>query len=261
MNDRFRTNLRGSVYTREVSSRAVAREIALVYAAACVVTWVVGHTPGVLVARFGHLLLATTFLAGALYLARRHPGGAVHYGIDLAGLLESQADEPEPLHHGLWFTLRRGLPSLGRELGFALLVAAVVFPPFVLGFQLWHGVRQPFTFHPPHQPLDFFLTHLVAIALPEEALFRGYFQTRLGELFATRTRVLGAELCVPAWLLSALLFGLLHFVVALRPERLAVTFPGLLFGWMRARRGGIGAAVWFHAFCNVLAELLSRGYL
>jgi hypothetical protein len=40
-----------------------------------------------------------------------------------------------------------------------------------------------------------------------------------------------------------------------------VFFPALLFGWMREKRGGIGAAVWFHALCNVLSEVLARGYL
>ena len=41
----------------------------------------------------------------------------------------------------------------------------------------------------------------------------------------------------------------------------AVFFPGLLFGWLRARRGGIGAAIAVHALSNVLAELLVRGWL
>ncbi|MCC6875407.1 MAG: CPBP family intramembrane metalloprotease, partial [Sandaracinaceae bacterium] len=38
-------------------------------------------------------------------------------------------------------------------------------------------------------------------------------------------------------------------------------FPGLLFGWMRARRGGIGAALVLHALSNVLADVLERGWL
>jgi membrane protease YdiL (CAAX protease family) len=42
--------------------------------------------------------------------------------------------------------------------------------------------------------------------------------------------------------------------------RLAVFFPALLFGWLRARTGGIGASVLFHASCNLYALLLGRGY-
>jgi uncharacterized protein len=74
-------------------------------------------------------------------------------------------------------------------------------------------------------------------------------------------RVLGARLSPWAWSCQALLFALLHFGVGLNPARLAVFFPALLFGWLRERRGGIGAAVWFHAFSNLLSELLTRGYL
>jgi hypothetical protein len=34
-----------------------------------------------------------------------------------------------------------------------------------------------------------------------------------------------------------------------------------VFGLLRSMRGGIGAAIWFHAFSNVLSEILTRGYL
>ncbi|HJL19019.1 MAG TPA: glutamic-type intramembrane protease, partial [Sandaracinaceae bacterium LLY-WYZ-13_1] len=36
---------------------------------------------------------------------------------------------------------------------------------------------------------------------------------------------------------------------------------GLLFGWLRAWRGGIGAAMLLHAMSNVLAEILEEGWL
>ena len=44
------------------------------------------------------------------------------------------------------------------------------------------------------------------------------------------------------------------------PARLAVFFPALLFGWLRARTGGIGASVVFHALCNLFSATLARGY-
>jgi membrane protease YdiL (CAAX protease family) len=244
-----------------VSSRAVAREIALVYVFIALVTLAVSHTPGSFMSMYGHLLLAAAFLGSALVMARREGHTAADYGIDLAGLLEARHDEPTDFGHGLWFALRRAMPALVSELGFALLVAAVVFPPFILMFRVWHGSPHDFTWHPPNEPVDFLLTHLIAIALPEEALFRGYFQTRLGDLFTRRVRLLGAELSPWALLCQAALFALLHFLVGFSPARMAVFFPGLLFGWIRARRSGIGASVWFHALCNVLAELLTRGYL
>jgi membrane protease YdiL (CAAX protease family) len=44
------------------------------------------------------------------------------------------------------------------------------------------------------------------------------------------------------------------------PTRLAVFFPALLFGWLRARTGGIGASLTFHMLCNVYSQALGRGY-
>jgi membrane protease YdiL (CAAX protease family) len=60
---------------------------------------------------------------------------------------------------------------------------------------------------------------------------------------------------------QAALFALLHFLVGFSPARLAVFFPALVFGWLREKRSGIGAAIWFHALSNLLSELLIRGYL
>lgn len=239
----------------------MGREIAAVYALTCAVTLLVSHLPGPFMSAYGHLLLAGTFLFLALHMARRNGHSAAHYGIDLAGVLEARREEPDAIGQGLWFALRRALPRLLSEFAFAALVAILVFPPFVALFRMWHGVEHEFTLHPPRDLLDFVLGHLIAVALPEEALFRGYFQTRLGVLFSRHVTLLGAHLSPAALTWQAALFALLHFLVGFSPTRLAVFFPGLLFGWMRARRGGIGAAIWFHAMCNVLAEMLTRGYL
>jgi membrane protease YdiL (CAAX protease family) len=57
------------------------------------------------------------------------------------------------------------------------------------------------------------------------------------------------------------LFGLLHFAVDPNPARLAVAGPALLFGLLRELRGGIGAAIVFHAACNVLSDVLVRSWL
>lgn len=239
----------------------MAREIALVYAITCAITMFVARARGTLMSTYGHLLLAATFLLLALHMARRPGASAADYGIDLAGVLEAREDEPSSFARGLGYALRRALPRFFSELGVAIALAAILFPPFIVAFRLWHQVDHAFTFHPPHDALDFVLGHLIAVALPEEALFRGYFQTRLSKLFPARVRVLGAELSPVALGCQALLFALLHFLVGFVPTRLAVFFPALVFGWLRARRGGIGAAVWFHALCNLLAEILTRGYL
>lgn len=240
-------------------SPAIVREMALAYGFTALVTVLVSYTGSRLTRDYGHLLLAATFLGTALYCARRSGRPTRAFALDLSGLLEApldEAGEPEPLA----VTLRRAVPRFFSELGVALACAALVFPPFALVFKLWHQPAQPFTLHLPDRSADFLLGQLLVVALPEEALFRGYFQTRLGELFPRRVRILGADVSPPALLCQALLFALLHFAVGLSPARLSVFFPALLFGWLRDLRHGIGAAIFFHALSNLLSELLTRGY-
>src|SRR5690606_22363527 len=92
----------------------------------------------------------------------------------------------------------------------------------------------------------------------EEALFRGWMQTRLVDRWPAKPRLLGVDLRV--LLLQAALFAVLDVAWIPSPERLAVFFPALVVGWLGAWRGGIGAARVFHAMCNVLAMVLEHGW-
>lgn len=243
------------------------REVLVVYAAVAVATAALGalHTlPWA--ADLSALAIAAVFLGTALTMARRTPGGAKRFGIELGGLLEPAEESDDrpagPLGlYDLARTIRAALPSAARETGIALAIAAIVFPPFVVGFWLWHGPGHPFAARLPPDFLSFVLSQFVLVGLPEEALFRGYVQTRLGDHFVAARRVLGVELSVPAWILQAVLFAIVHLATEPSVEKLAVFFPGLLFGWLRARRGGIGAAIVFHAASNILAEILVTGWL
>jgi membrane protease YdiL (CAAX protease family) len=111
----------------------------------------------------------------------------------------------------------------------------------------------------PRGLLDEVSGQLFVIALPEEAFFRGYLQTRLDERWRPRWRVLGASLG-PGWLISAAIFAVGHVLTTPSPGRLAVFFPALVFGWLRARTRGVGAGVAYHAACNVFSAALSRGF-
>jgi len=99
------------------------------------------------------------------------------------------------------------------------------------------------------------------VALPEEALFRGYLQTRLADVMPTTIRVGRKEFAWHAIVVQAVVFGLVHFAVDLDVTRLSVFFPALLFGVIRSLRSGIGAAVFFHALCNLYSDVLVRGWL
>ena len=249
---------------------AALREVALVYAGVCAATFALGalrEIPGLRDA--AHLGIAALFLAVPLWRARRDAGGARRYGIDLAGLLEAppEDDDEPPRSPGplglfdLGRALRDAAPAGLRELGVSLLVALVVFPPFVVGFWLWHAPTRAFAWSPPPDLASFALTQLVLVGLPEEALFRGYVQTRLHDAFPPTRRWLGAPLHLGVLALQAALFAVVHLATEPYAVKLAVFFPGLLFGWLRAWRGGIGAAILFHAMSNVLAEILVRGWL
>lgn len=214
--------------------------------------------------------IAAVFLGTALAMARRTPGGAARMGIELGGLLEPSEPDDRPAGplgvYDLGRTLRAAMPSAVRELGFTLAVVAIVFPPFVVGFWLWHHTVAPGLLHAwvwrwPPDFASFALSQIVIVGLPEEALFRGYVQTRLSDQLGAKRRVLGTELSIPAWILQSVLFALIHLATEPSAEKLAVFFPGLLFGWMRARRGGIGAGIAMHAASNVLAEVLVTGWL
>ena len=60
--------------------------------------------------------------------------------------------------------------------------------------------------------------------------------------------------------MSSALFALGHLLVIPNPQRLAVFFPALVFGWMRARTGSIAAGATFHALCNVVSDVLHTSY-
>ena len=93
----------------------------------------------------------------------------------------------------------------------------------------------------------------------EELFFRGYLMERLEQVWPPTRRLFGAKV---GWALivSSALFALGHVAVIPNPQRLAVFFPALLFGWMRARTGSIAAGATYHALCNILADTLHVSY-
>jgi len=100
---------------------------------------------------------------------------------------------------------------------------------------------------------------ILVVALPEEIFFRGYLLQRLDAWRPPHRRLLGAPVGV-ALPLSAVLFALGHVLVDFNPQRLAVFFPALIFGWLRARTGSLAAGVGFHAACNLLADVLHTSF-
>jgi membrane protease YdiL (CAAX protease family) len=257
-----------------VSVRPELREVAWVYAVAFAGTAALGAIAALAPGAGGWVGSALADAAGAgtallffglaLWRARREPGGARRFGIDLGGVVEPSEEElarTEGKGVGLGRALLDAAPSALREAGVAFGLAALIFPPFVVGFFFWHQPTHAFRLAAPADLGAFVLAQLVMVALPEEAFFRGFVQTRLHDAWPARHRLLGADVDARALVLQAALFALVHLASEPRPDKLATFFPGLLFGWLRARRGGIGAALVLHALSNVLADFLVRGWL
>jgi uncharacterized protein len=195
-------------------------------------------------------LVGMTFLAAVWALVWRQDDDRVRRaGLALGGLVI-----PGRLDLG---ALRR---AAGRSLLWALLLTAIIALPYFFAWKSWWQPRLSFSLAPrPAETADEVLGQLFVIALPEEAFYRGYLQSRLDEVWAPRWRVLGATVG-PGLVATAMIFAAGHLATVQVPARLAVFFPALLFGWLRARTGGIGASMCFHATCNVYSLLLGRGY-
>ena len=190
------------------------------------------------------------FLAASYWLVVRQDDNEriARYGLSFGGLFELEA---------------LSLGRMAREAKSALLAATgaalLLLPAFWLGFLWWWHIQVPF--HLPHlgSLANDFSGQLLVIALPEEAFYRGYLQSALDEVWEPRWRVLGAELG-PGLLVSSALFALGHLCTEFNAARLAVFFPSLVFGYLRARTRGVGAGIVFHAACNLFASYLGQGY-
>jgi membrane protease YdiL (CAAX protease family) len=172
---------------------------------------------------------------------------------------------------------RYGFTSRPRRLGLVLATLAVVLvlPLFSVGFVVWMRALcawQPLyvagscyrVAHPRLQLPPSFgmltLTQLIVVGLPEELFFRGFLQGRLEDALPPRRRLAGAPVGA-AWLISAALFALGHYLVTFEPQMLSRFFPGLLFGWLFARTRSILPGTIFHAACNLLMDVLALSFL
>lgn len=197
----------------------------------------------------GATVVGAVFVGATYALALRGSAADVRaHGLSLGGLFEPAPLEP-----------RRVARDLLLALAWAFGFAALFFAPFALGFRFWYGVGSGFLLRAPPSPLDEIMGQLLVVALPEEAFYRGYLQSSLDRAWPRRVRVLGAELGASV-VVSSLVFALGHVLSSPHPARLAVFFPSLAFGFLRARTGGVGAGIVFHALCNLFSATLARGW-
>jgi membrane protease YdiL (CAAX protease family) len=203
-----------------------------------------------------HDLIGALFLVGALVSVRRlGEDDTRRFGIALGGVFPGAQGDPRSLVR----TLIEGVPSALKELVVAMAIAAVVLPVYAFFWPFVNPVppARHFAVDPPH--LREIATNLFAVALTEELYFRGWVQTRVADALGVprdeRTRKQLRPMLASIVVASAL-FAITHVTVAFTAPRAAVFFPGLLFGAVRAWRGGVGAAVFLHAISNVFESWL-----
>jgi membrane protease YdiL (CAAX protease family) len=134
-------------------------------------------------------------------------------------------------------------------------VATGVFLPYALGHYAlahwWYGA----SFH-IHLPADFaqsVIDQTLLIALPEEFFFRGYLQTQCDQVWGRPYRFLGAP-CGVGIVIAAALFAVCHLTLGI--GGLTRFFPGLWYGWLRARTDTIAVPVAYHAASNLLMQVM-----
>lgn len=170
----------------------------------------------------------------------------------------------------LWFLLPFALITLtGRpyatyaltvrrpgSLRFHAALVLAVFPPYALGHYLLAHWGWGLDFHFRLPPAFFMsvIDQVLLIALPEEFFFRGYFQTEMDRAWGKPYEFLGARWGAGLLVASAV-FAACH-VVHGGPTRLVVFFPGLLYGWLRARTGTILVPALYHAASNLLMQIM-----
>ena len=189
-----------------------------------------------------------------------------------------------------WYAGRRGQDlvdygflarPVGKGLAIGLGAVAVIFPLFVAGYvvfydvacggasellarlplpgrcEIWQGFEQI-----KWPEIDWGFVRLaffqvIVVALPEELFFRGFVLELLEKSMPPKRRIWGGGIG-KALLLSSALFALSHVLVAFDPRRLAVFFPGLVFGWMYSATRSILAGVIFHTCANLFIHVLDR---
>lgn len=162
-----------------------------------------------------------------------------------------------------------------KDLALFAVFAAIVTPLYVLGFVVYQealrhlpdavsqrlspltGVPQ-FHFRLPDRFGEWVIDQIFVVALPEEFFYRGYMQTRLRDAWPQGRRFFGVRLG-PAFWLTAVLFALGHLAI-FEVWRLGVFFPALLFAWMREKTGTVLGSALFHAWCNLLALVLTASF-
>lgn len=164
---------------------------------------------------------------------------------------------------------RRSLPLIERDgrtimhgLAWFFGTSLLVFPLFTLAAHGWQTWIVGLHFHgfAPFPSIHLLAIQLGFVGLPEEFFFRGYLQPTLESAFRPRWRILEADLGW-GWILTSLVFAFAHSAILAQWWHFAIFLPALLFGYLRARTGGLTAPILFHTASNLVMDWIARSYM
>ena len=133
--------------------------------------------------------------------------------------------------------------------------------PFVFLYHMWNTILFSKTFVGtlPQELLLTILYQLFFVAIPEEFFYRGYFQTRLNEIYPRNWIIFGIPMGKSS-IYTGIFFAFGHSIVTYQWWHFSIFFPSLLFSYLREKTGGILSAAMFHACCNIGIVILDTAY-
>lgn len=150
-----------------------------------------------------------------------------------------------------------------RSFSVFLICSAIIFPLFFIAAHGWERIvlnaSGPVFVRIPNLGREL-AYQFIMVSLPEEFFFRGYVQTTLNQVLQKKWRLFGADLGW-AWIVTAVMFAVVHSVVTLRWWHFAIFFPALVMGYLRERTGSITASILFHGTSNLAMTLIGYWYL
>lgn len=151
--------------------------------------------------------------------------------------------------------------EVGRGLAWGVGGSLVVYSAYLLAAHLWLTRVMGFHFSLRSTPaVILFAKQFMFAALPEEFFFRGFIDTLLQRIWPPRWNLLGARVG-GHWLVTALLFALTHSLVHLQWWHIGIVIPGVWFGYLRARTGGLLAPTIAHVCANVISWWIGWNYV
>ena len=150
-----------------------------------------------------------------------------------------------------WFTALK-IAAVVSVMTWVLFIPIYHYYMTIVWEKSWVGVL-------PEQLLLTVMYHLFYVAIPEEFFYRGYFQTRLNEVFSKDWNVFGVSM---GWgsIWANVFFAFGHSVVQFQWWHFSIFLPGMLFSWMREKTNGVLAGAFLHAGFNIGIVVLDTLY-